>query len=262
MKTVRRADTGIVKAGEFLLKGAAAVRGSYRLTGTLVMAFAVIASLVSCQEFFTTSFATVLARDSYPIPADMSVADASALLDQAMLNGDAGMAAALVTPLYAAAFAASTTPASAAYQEAASALLDAAVLSSGVNTALTNVMDEVIAGASNIEAVAIDAIAAISLSDEAADALMLIADFPPDDLSVEDAYAAAVALLAFGAAENSIDITDWENITAGETLLLEADLAVLAAIDLLEYASINAEAGSIFADLPTADLLAQLGLSW
>jgi hypothetical protein len=259
MKTARRADIGVSRKRSYApLKGAAAMSVRYKITRTLSMAFAVMVSLSSCQEFFTSSLATGLRRPSYNIPADMSVADASALLDEAMLNGDADMAAALVTPLYAAALAAM----GAAYEEAANALLDAAVLSSGVNAALTDVMNEVIAGATDIEAVAIAAIAAVSLSDEAAEGLILIADFPPADLSVEDAYAAAAALLAYGAEANSVDITDWENITPAETAALDADPAVSAAIELLHFASDNAEPGSIFADLPTADLLAQLGLVW
>jgi hypothetical protein len=222
------------------------MRSPYTLTRTLAMAFVVMVSLSSCQEFFTSSFATVLARDSYPIPADMSVEDASALLDEAMLNGDADMAAALVTPLYAAASA--ETPGTAAYDEAALALTSAVILSSGVAPAATEIglafasfdmSDPLFPTAEQIDE-ALAPIEAISMTDEESDALMMVAADPPTGLSAADAYVAALALVSDEFTDAGIVIAD---LTSLDELLDEATppagvnpAVITAALSLLEYA--------------------------
>jgi hypothetical protein len=239
MKTERRADTGIVKAGEFLLKGAAAVRGSYRLTGTLVMAFAVIASLVSCQEFFTSSFATVLARDSYPIPDDMSVEDAIEYLELA--NGDPVIAAALVTPLYAAA--SSADPASDDYDEAAAALVNAVVLSSGASPAIFSIVEDVgIENFESLDAAQIDAALAtlmtISLSDEEAAALALVSGNPaPDGATPDQLFIAAFTLAIDAFNDGGASTTDLDTWLGGGALpgTVDSD-SVDDAMDLLALA--------------------------
>ena len=192
--------------------------------------------------------------------ANLPVSDAIDLLNTAKASGDEKLAAALVTPLYNAASAA--TPGTAAYDEAAGALLDAAVLASGVNPAMVSVMDAYVAGAADLANIAVGAVASISLSAEAAAGLRMIATDNPADLSVEDAYAAAVALLAYGATENSIDLAAVmvDGVTPTQTTALNADASVQAAIDLLNFVTANAAPGTIFADLPSADLLKELGL--
>jgi len=234
--------------------------GMAKRIAAVMMTMALLVSLSSCQQFFTASLATFLARDSYTIPADLPVGDAIDLLDSAKASGDEQLAAALVTPLYNAAVAA--TPGSAAYDVAAGALLDAAVLASGVNTAMVSVMNAYVDGAADLANIAVGAVASISLSAEAAAGLRMIATDNPADLSVEDAYAAAVALLAYGATENSIDLAAVmvDGVTPAQTTTLNADASVQAAIDLLNFVTANAVPGTIFADLPSADLLAQLGL--
>jgi hypothetical protein len=237
MKTGRRADIGI--SG----KGAAAMRVPNRLTRTLSMAFLVVVSLSSCQEFFTTSFATALARDSYPIPADMSVADASALLDQAMLNGDANMAAALVTPLYAAASAA--TPGTAAYDEAASALASAVILSSGVAPAATSIglafasIDLSSPTPAQI-AEALAPIETVSLTDDETAALIMIAANPPAGLSADDAYVAALALASDAFTDAGVSISSlasFDELLDVGSLPIGVDAnAINAALALLTYA--------------------------
>lgn len=228
----------------------------------LATALASIFLLSTCQQFFTTSLAGALARESYTIPATLSVEDAVTLLDAAIADGDATMAAALVLPLLTAANAASADPTSDAYQAAASALLDAAVLSSGVGPAIADITTELLAGNADLLETAITAANSISLSADAAEGLRLIssAETIPDDLSVEDAYAAALALLVFGSAENGVQISATETPTAEQIALLDADPSITAAIFLLAYASDNAQEDSVFNLLPTGDLLAQLGL--
>jgi len=216
----------------------------------------------TCQQFFTTSLASALARDAYTIPANISVADATTLLAAAIAEGDAIMAAALVSPLLTAATAAVADPTSDAYQAAATALLNAAVLSSGVGPAIADITTDFLAGGEDILATAIEAASTISLSADAAAGLRLIssAETIPDDLSVEDAYAAALALLVFGSAENDVQISATELPTEAQITLLDNDPSIEAARFLLQYASDNAEENSVFNLLPSGDLLAQLGL--
>ncbi len=220
--------------------------GTRKLPGTLVIAFLAIASLSTCQQFSTSSLATVLARDSYPIPADMSVADASALLDEAMLNGDADMAAALVTPLYAAASAA--TPGTAAYDEAASALASAVILSSGVAPAATEIglafasfdTSDPLFPTEEQLAEALAPIETITLTDEEADALMMIAADPPADLSAADAYVAALALVSDEFTDAGIvlsDLTSLDELLDDTSPPAGVDAATItAALSLLSYA--------------------------
>lgn len=196
--------------------------------------------LVSCQQFFTTSLAATLARDSYAIPADMSVEDATALLDEAIANGDVEMAAALVTPLLAALEAA--TPGSDAYEAAATALLDAAVLSSGVGPALNEALSVIplddLSGITE-EAMSdmVTALSTIALDDSAEDALVLLAADPPESLEADQAYAAAIALAMDAFGDAGLDPADMGSLSAEQEAALSADPGMAAAIDLLDLAA-------------------------
>lgn len=204
----------------------------------------------SCQQFFTSSLATYLARDSYTIPADLPVDEAIELLDQAMAQGDSAMAAALVTPLLAAATAAAEAdPESAAYQEAASALLDAAVLSSGVGSAMTTLASGYMAlgdeepTEEELSAM-MDSFSSVTLDDDAENALMLLAAYPPDDMSSEDAYAAGLALMADSLSDSGSSLDDMENMTEDQLADLEDDPAFLVGMMFLAYgAAIDEESG-------------------
>lgn len=248
MKTGRRADTRCDK------KGAATVSMNKKYWRLLAITVAGACVLSSCQQFFTTSLAPMLARDSYTIPADMSVDDATALLADALANGDAEMAAALVTPLLAAATTAAADPTSAAYQEAANALLDAAVLSSGVGSVMTEVATTL--ATADLESMTeedlaetMDLISSITLDDNAEAALILIAQNPPDDMTADDAYAAALALASNAFVDAGVSFDDIGSLSAEEEAALAADPAVDAAIALLDQASLLGGDESLFGSL-------------
>jgi len=168
--------------------------------------------LASCQQFFTSSLGKALARDSYSIPSDISVDDAVELL----AGGDADVAAALVTPLSTAVSAA--TPGTDAYNEAASALVTAVVLSSDASPAIFSVVEDL--GTESLETLtqdqidaALASLMAISLTPGETAALLLVSDdaTAPEGLAPDQIYVAAFALAvdAFndaGATQAELDI--------------------------------------------------------
>lgn len=229
----------------------------------IAVSLAGIATLSSCQQFFTTSLASSLARDSYTIPANMTVADASALLDEALLNGDAEMAAQLVTPLLAALEAA--TPGTEEYNEAAAALLDAVVLSSGVGAAMTN-MATTLASADldNLTeedlAGAMASLSTIALSNDAEAALLLLAANPPADMSADDAYSAAIALAADSFTDAGLSIDTIDTLSEDQITEFSEDASMAAAVDLIGQAQDLGGDESLFGDLLSGVDLSQFGL--
>ncbi len=229
----------------------------------IAVSLAGIATLSSCQQFFTTSLAASLARDSYSIPADMSVADASALLDEALLNGDAEMAAQLVPLLLAALEAA--TPGTEEYNEAAAALLDAVVLSSGVGAAMTN-MATTLASADldNLTeedlAGAMASLSTIALSNDAEAALLLLAANPPADMSADDAYSAAIALAADSFTDAGLSIDTIDTLSEDQITEFSEDASMAAAVDLIGQAQDLGGDESLFGDLLSGVDLSQFGL--
>lgn len=231
-----------------------------RIVATL-MAVALVLPLSSCQQFFTASLAGYLARDSYSIPANLPVSDAMALLDTAKSSGDAQMAAALVTPLYNAASAA--TPGTTAYDEAATALVSAVVMSSCASPALFSIVSDL--GIENLGAIsgaqidtALSALMTITLTPAESNALVLISDdvSPPTGSEPDELYIGAFALVvdAFndaGATES--DLNTW---LGGGALPGTVDTALVGnATDLLHLAQ-DADAAtgstSIFGQLLSA----------
>jgi hypothetical protein len=229
----------------------------------IAVSLAGIATLSSCQQFFTTSLASSLARDSYTIPANMTVADASALLDEALLNGDAEMAAQLVTPLLAALEA--ETPGTEKYNEAAAALLDAVVLSSGVGAAMTN-MATTLASADldNLTeedlAGAMASLSTIALSNDAEAALLLLAANPPADMSADDAYSAAIALAADSFTDAGLSIDTIDTLSEDQITEFSEDASMAAAVDLIGQAQDLGGDESLFGDLLSGVDLSQFGL--
>jgi hypothetical protein len=103
-----------------------------------LLAAAVLAvGLAGCQNFFTSSLASALARASLPIPTNLSPSDAAALAAQAKANGDTKLAAALVSSLVDQ-IGTTTDPAVKAALEAAAA--SAAVTASGLGSTLGSVL--------------------------------------------------------------------------------------------------------------------------
>jgi hypothetical protein len=95
------------------------------------------ASLVGCQELFTTSLASSLARDSFVIPDTLTTDQAADLAAQAKANDDAKLAAALVASLLEQ-IEQTTDPAEKAKLEAIVA--GAAVTASGASGAVTDII--------------------------------------------------------------------------------------------------------------------------
>jgi hypothetical protein len=243
MKTGCRADT------EYETQGAATMNRQHNRAVALATVLAAIFLFSTCQQFFTTSLAKPLARDSYTIPADISVADAISLLDAAIAEGDATMAAALVPSLYAAA--ADAPAESAAYNEAANALVAAVVLSSGVGPAITS-MATLFISTEDVETdafidSALEAISTVSLSDGERAALLLIAGNPPAEMSSADAYSVALALVADAFSVAETDMANFEDLGDAEVDALAATPSMMAALDLLDYAStMDPEESSLF----------------
>lgn len=209
-----------------------------------VSVFAVTAAaaiaLTSCQQLFTTSLAGFLARDSYTVPADLSVADASSLLAEAKANGDADLAAALVAPLVTAMDNATTT---AAYDEAASAALEAVILASEVGPVVTTAalaaLDALESGGSVDMGSVLESVASVSLTDAEVAALVAIAADPPTDMPATDAITAALALVgdSLEASEMEAMLTTLGDEASVDTALAsETDPSLLAAYQLVAYA--------------------------
>lgn len=151
----------------------------------------------SCQEFFTNSLASGLARSSYTIPAGISVTDAMDLLTES--GSDPQVAQALVPVLTDAVEGA--TPGTQAYDEAASALVTAVVTSSEVSQA------------------EVDALA------------LVMANPPADGMSAETAYMSAMALMSEAFAQ--VGVADAGAITLAEGTALKANAAYQLALQYL-----------------------------
>jgi hypothetical protein len=230
------------------LKGPATVT---KMTSRAIMALLILTLLASCQQLFTTSLGSALAREGYPDLSDLSLADA--LLYMADAKADPVLATALVAPLYNAAL--DADPASTTYDKAATALVDAVVISSGIGTAINDGLTAYL----NEDPVDLDAlIGGIAVSAASIQALTLIADnidavpsAPPPSMTASQAYAAAATLMvAILADDPTLNIN---TSTAGDFQTANTTLYDTALI-LFQYAeSIDTPDsifGSIFGDLP------------
>jgi hypothetical protein len=91
--------------------------------------------LVGCQQFFTTSLASGLARSSIPIPANLSAAQAADLAAQAKANQDTKLATALMSSLVTQI--GTPSPAKVGLESSAAG---AAIVASGVSSSLTDLI--------------------------------------------------------------------------------------------------------------------------
>jgi hypothetical protein len=106
-------------------------------TAVLFIALAAAFLATGCQQFFTTSLASGLARSSLPIPANLSTSQASDLASQAKDNQDTKLASALVSSLVTQ-IAATSDPGTKEELQASAAT--AAIIASGTSTALTGLI--------------------------------------------------------------------------------------------------------------------------
>ena len=200
------------------------------LTSTVAMAIAGLALLSSCQQFFTTSLAAPLARDSYTIPSDISVEDAAELL----ASGDADVAAALVAPLFAAEMSEGMV-----YESLAKDLG-----TEGLGTLTQPQIDAALA-----------ALMAISLTPAESAALLLVSDdlAAPEGSAPDELYIAAFALAvdAFndgGASEAELDTWLGGGALPG-TVDVDSVNAAMALLDLAQAADLAGGSTSIFGQL-------------
>ncbi|HUW71138.1 MAG TPA: hypothetical protein VMX33_12980 [bacterium] len=220
----------------------------------ILLTMALLVSLSSCQQFFTASLAGYLARDSYTIPADISVADAAELL----AGGDANVAAALVAPLYNATSAAA--PGTAAYDEAASALVTAVVLSSDASPAIFSIVEDL--GTEDLGTLtqpqidaALATLMSISLTSAESAALVLISDDPaaPDGAAPDELYIAAFALAVDAFNDGDASEADLDTWLGGGALpgTVDSDSvnAAMALLDLAQAADLASGSTSIFGQL-------------
>lgn len=222
-----------------------------KTTYRTVMVFLLLVPLVSCQQLFTTSLGKALARDRYPDLSGLSLDQALLYLDDA--KADPALATALVAPLYKAALAAD--PASSDYDKAATALVDAVVISSGVGTAIHDGLTAYL----NDDPVDLDALlGGITVSAASIQALTLIAaniaavpPAPPPSMTATQAYTAAAALMVAILAQdpalnlNTSPAVDFQ--TANDVLY---DTALILFLHAQAIDTPDSIFGSIFFDLP------------
>jgi pyruvate/2-oxoglutarate dehydrogenase complex dihydrolipoamide acyltransferase (E2) component len=116
-----------------------------RCLASVLSAFLAVLALVGCQQLFTTSLAKPLARDSIPLPSDLSASDASDLAAQAKAEDDKKLANALVGNLVAQIGAPPDPAALAALGPAAAS---AAITASGMSSSLSGILGTVSGGSS------------------------------------------------------------------------------------------------------------------
>lgn len=169
------------------------------MTKTMVhatMAVAILALLTSCQQLFTTSLGTALARDTYDL-SSVSTEEALVYLAEAQANGDVQLATALVAPLFGKAEAA--TVGTEAYDEAATALVSAVIISSGIGQAINSGLDLIASSFSDGTEIDLADVAglidSVTISAASVDALLLVANDPPPSMDATQAYTAAATLL-------------------------------------------------------------------
>jgi hypothetical protein len=112
----------------------------------VLLALAVVlasAGLVACQDLFTTSLASSLARESLPIPPTLTTEQAADLAAQAKANDDAKLAGALVSSLVDQ-IETTTDPEEKAKLEATAA--GAAVTASGASSTVTEAISSLSSG--------------------------------------------------------------------------------------------------------------------
>jgi hypothetical protein len=104
---------------------------------------ALTAGLAGCQQFFTSSLAKGLARDSLTLPSNLTASQATDLAAEAKANDDKKLASALVTNLVDK-IANTTDPGTKAELQGAAAT--AAIVASGTSSSLTGVIADYTSG--------------------------------------------------------------------------------------------------------------------
>jgi hypothetical protein len=212
--------------------------------------------LTGCQQLFTTSLASFLARKDLPIPSTLSTADAATLAAQAKDNNDTKLAAALVSSLEAQ-IAATTDPATKASLQATAA--GAAVTASGAGTALSGLLSAVASGdtASISADTAASALAAIQAGATSSVVSALTYLDPTTGLSADQSGASASTYLLAAIVVASTAIpsgtTDPSSVDTS-SLSAEQQASLKTASNLLEQAQALSSS-----DPSTASVLSAIG---
>ena len=162
---------------------------------------ATVLVLASCQELFTTSLGAWASRDTLTVPADLGAADALALASEAVADGDAQLAAALLPALSNNLDAA--TPGTPAYDELAAAAAETVVVASGISEAITAVIelvpvDQLGSGTATLDPATVAAIDAIMdgvVVGADAEAILASLAVDPGAASADQLVLAALALV-------------------------------------------------------------------
>lgn len=199
-----------------------------------------------CQQIFTTSLGASLARSSPVISANITAAEAGALLEDAMANGDQAMAAALLPALSAAA--ALETPGTEAYNAAVSIAADAAVLSTGIESLVTTAATSLLAITSDGSTPTSEQIAAVvaalivDASPEAIAAMALLSTVPDATVNPDTCVIAGIAVLGDAIAAQGLTIDQVATASPEALAAIQADPNYAIAQALLEQGAAAAAA--------------------
>ncbi len=179
----------------------------------------ILFGMVSCQAFFSTSLAPWAARTSYALPANMTAAQASDLLQTALAQNNPELASALLPQLL---LAAQSGVPGEAQDLLLNDLYSATLLSSGIGTSISSLLPTVITAldpatvsgggtSSDILMTALtsfqDSLSTVTLSTDELAALALYASDPPADADANTMIMTAAAVLIISADAADVDIS-------------------------------------------------------
>lgn len=209
----------------------------------LLPALLAAALAVSCQQLFTASLASPLARDSISVPDKITEDQASDLIDAAMQGDDPDLTEDVLKAVND--LIASGDVEGDALTELITDAGALAVDSSGISDALAVVLDNLgdLTGDSGQEIPAAtqdeiyEAIAEVGLTDAAAEALMNMADLPAGSVEPDQLAFAGMALVLDAAGG-----ADLSTLSDAEWTALEADPEYVAGMALINAGAAQAEA--------------------
>lgn len=216
-------------------------------TRNIAVAAAVSAALTlaSCQDFFTSSFASWAQRDA-SVPSGLTADQATSIADQAIVNCDTDLALALLPQM--ADFLAGTPS-----DDLIEAAVDTAVLASGIGEAFGETL--VAVGTSIIETGTIDPadydtvaaiLGSVAVSADGFDVFTYLAtnydDAVPADVTALEAMGISAEDLAFAAAallvqQATVDGATLDTLIDGTAVLTTTDPDYLLALDMLDLAT-------------------------
>jgi hypothetical protein len=221
----------------------------------LVLAAIAAMALFGCQQFFTTSLASSLARSSLSIPSNLSTSQAADLAAQAKDNQDTKLAGALVTSLVTEIGA---MPASSDKTQLQTSAATAAIVASGTSSALTGIIGDYSSGSTPSSQTLIDLVKTVQAGatgsvptallylDPGSAGGMSSADIAASGLGPTDLAIAAVVVASSALPAN----TDPTTMTPAQVATFQATPEAQASIRIINEASTMVQPNT-----PSADLL-------